>query len=477
MILKNANNVQLGSSQVSVIYKQGSVVWSLYSPANLIATWLATISNIGGVTPSSTVQTAALNLLTTLNANGVLPKIIRMNLFCGGDWKASFVPLVATVGQPYDYNGKYAPNSSTQGPFGTSDWSLAQGFSAASNNNLSVGGNGTSNTSANVAKIIDTTVPENYFTNTNYSCHFSCYTSGPSPNNTLRNITDMGASAPFNGINQNFVFQTAYTGNSAQYSLWNCFTQDTSSTAGGLLPGPMVRPMGFFVGSRLSQNYSALYRDTGIVGVAANNNNPDTNTATPISVGTSTICVFGRGGSGSYGVNKGVTNLCDRSMYMYSIGTGLTQSDVIVFQNAITTFNTAIGRTNYVGYGYGGIPSSGITFRQPVNANLSGFYGDVVGTNIVVGMLFSYGINPISFTVTGTVDDDVTFNGVVYQKNQFPYNGGANGTHDFSYTSTLQPGQTITIGAVNNYCCGYGLNCTIYSTDPNGSSLNFIYTG
>jgi hypothetical protein len=487
MILNNADNVKIGSRQVDTIYHQGNIVWSKNAPSTLLTQWLTTISNIGGVAPSSTVQTAATNLIGTLYNSGVLPKILRLNLFCGGDWKASFVPLVVTsgCGLAYDYNGRYAPNSVTPGNFGASDWSLTTGFNAASNSTLNNGsGNGVATIAT--AKIIDTTVPENYFSSLS-SCHFACYISaGAASGSTLAQYTDMGVAAtvttPGGNVTQNFTLQAAYGGDTSQGSLWNSFAQgspvlSTGDTAGGTLPGKMLAPLGMFVGSRQSKNYSVLCRDGSPIAVRTSDSiNPNTNTFSTPVLGPSTICVFGRGGTGTYGGNgnKTATNLSDRGMYMYSIGTGLTVSDILIFQNAINTFNTAIGRTNYSGYGYGGTPTGGsYTFNQTLTKSLPG--NSLLGVNNYIGSVINNYTAPITISISGSVDDDVTFNDVVYQPGQFVYANGLNGAHNFSNTITIPAGQSVIIGVVNNFYFGCGISATIVSTDSNASG-NLVYT-
>jgi hypothetical protein len=47
------------------------------------------------------------------------------------------------------------------------------------------------------------------------------------------------------------------------------------------------------------------------------------------------------------GAAKGITDVTDRTMSMYSIGTRMSDSEVAIYNNLISTFNTAIGRTNY----------------------------------------------------------------------------------------------------------------------------------
>lgn len=67
-----------------------------------------------------------------------------------------------------------------------------------------------------------------------------------------------------------------------------------------------------------------------------------------------------------------------------------------------------------------------------------------------------------TLNVSGGVDDDVLINFSVYQPGQFPFNGGDpcgrgvpyNGSHNFSYSTTLAPGQTIDIRGRDNIAGG-----------------------
>lgn len=77
--------------------------------------------------------------------------------------------------------------------------------------------------------------------------------------------------------------------------------------------------------------------------------------------------------------------------------------------------------------------------------------------------------------VVGTADDEVLFNGVVYEPGVYPFNWnnfgnpcgsvtGDNGAHQFSYTHTLQPCEQLRIGVKDNgfggfYSVSWSLRC------------------
>jgi len=341
-----------GSTPVNAVFSGNSLLW--VGPAD-ISEWLTRITAAGGQAPSSTVQDACKMLLGRLKAYNLYPKILRLNLFCGGDWIGSMVPLIVTqgIGQSYDYNGKYAPGNAS-GPFVASDWTLANGFNASGNNALQVSGNVTGNTNAtsNKIRIIDSTIPQSALSG--YSAHFAAYITGASPNSSITQHTDMGV---IGSGAQNFVLQAAYGGNTSTSSRFNCYAQD-STAAGGTLTTYLTTPTGFFVGSRVSTwasggaptapttSSNAIYRNASLISYRVGSN-PNTTYGTP-NLDTSTITVFGRGSVGTYASSSRVVgNATDRSMSMYSIGYGLTATDVSNYQSILALFNTAIGRTNY----------------------------------------------------------------------------------------------------------------------------------
>lgn len=78
---------------------------------------------------------------------------------------------------------------------------------------------------------------------------------------------------------------------------------------------------------------------------------------------------------------------------------------------------------------------------------------------------------PVTLLITGVVNDDVLFNGVIYQAGQFPFNwtGGANpcgstnadnGVHNFSYTKVLALDEILTLQCLDRGFAG-GLTCKI----------------
>ena len=326
-----------------------------------ITNWVANIKAAGLPTPSYyNLQTTNLFLLSLSGAN-IRNKIKRLNLFNGGDggdWRASFFPIINDIGNTYDYCGS-ATNIAQFGTtsFRSTDWSLTSGFNAqgaypAGNTRAQVSG-GIADT---YTKWIDTTVAINNpvfssdSVNPLYNIHMSVYTTAYGTGNGQ--VTDIGATAgtptPFFTALQSAYSSTFPSNQLFGASRWNSYQQDTNSLAGGsLISSRYISPVGFFVGSRLNQSYSTIYKDGSIItGFGGGSINPDTNFATSATLNNDTIVVFGRGNHTTSGARK-INDFNDRCIGMYSIGLGLTDTDAANFNNIVTAFNTAIGRPIY----------------------------------------------------------------------------------------------------------------------------------
>ena len=320
---------------------QGALSTAYVSP-DLVA-WVKTLKNNSLTLPSNTVLSALEALIEGLQNTGLRSKISRLNLFCGGDYISSFFPIIKDVGLTWDYNGIYGSTVSSlaNGPFQAADWSISTGFNAANNANYVVSGNVNGNTNTNTLKVIDTTFAENNSNINNYSAHLATYISGINAGSAITLTTDMGAPATFN-------MQAGASGNNASNVIRsNIYAQTTQDTATYTYSSGFA-PQGFYVGSRTSNTSNTIYKN-GSAPSATNNPNTQTALTTPPTSTTSFI-LFGRAATGNAGpgaASKAITNVTDRTMSMYSIGSGLTNTDVANYNNLIKAFNTAIGRTNY----------------------------------------------------------------------------------------------------------------------------------
>jgi hypothetical protein len=323
-------------------FKVQGAISTTYGSPDLIA-WIKTLTNNSLTLPSSTVLFALEALMFGLQSTGLRSKIQRLNLFCGGDYISSFFPIITDVGLTWDYNGQKGATVSalSTGPFQAADWSLTSGFNAANNATYVSAGNVIGNTNTNTLKVIDTTFAENNSNINNYSAHLATYISGINAGSAITSTADMGAPATFN-------MQAGAGGNNGTNIIRsNIYAQTTQDTATYTYSSGFA-PQGFYVGSRTSNTSNTIYKN-GSAPSATNNPNTQTALTTPPTSTTSFI-LFGRATTGNAGpgaANKAITNVTDRTVSMYSIGSGLTNTDVSNYNNLIKNFNTAIGRTNF----------------------------------------------------------------------------------------------------------------------------------
>ena len=320
---------------------QGTISTTFGSP-DLLA-WINRLATNNLPIPSNAVLSALEILLAGLSNYGIRSKILRLNLFCGGDFYGSFFPIIKDIGLNWDYNGAKGSTvvDLNNGPFQAADWSLTTGFNATNNVNYVVSGNVTGNTNTNTLKVIDTTVAGNNSNINNYSVHLATYISGINSGSTITNTTDLGTTTSFN-------MQGGSGGNAANNTIRSNIYAQTSQDTATYSYSSGFSPQGFYVGSRTSNTSNTIYKN-GAAPSATNNPNTQTALTTPPTSTTSFI-LFGRPTTTNAGPgagNKAITNVTDRTISMYSIGSGLTSSDVTNYNNLIKNFNTTIGRTNY----------------------------------------------------------------------------------------------------------------------------------
>jgi hypothetical protein len=357
MITANIRDASLGYTPVTAMCLGNSVLWqapkSAISEANnwLSAIYQARLANggVGFLPPSSTVFNATKDFLTTLYLTGLRAKILRLNLFAGGDYLASFVPLIRDAGAPYwDYNGIYGSTASqlANGPFTAQMWSLLEGFNPYSVNNLITG---TSSAGAYLDTGISASATSPFLASlSNYSVHFACCVStiGNKDANTEIGINGRGSYVALRANWLNYTSTQAmpgfytYSGSTTSYSTPNALIWS---------PAPPFDPRGFIVGTRTSNNYTAFYRKGALPPGKAGYYNPNT---TPVSYSpleaVATVVIFAGGNNAPLGSPKVIAGgYTDRALTMYSIGAGLTDSEVALFTSAVATFNNAIGRSNF----------------------------------------------------------------------------------------------------------------------------------
>jgi hypothetical protein len=62
---------------------------------------------------------------------------------------------------------------------------------------------------------------------------------------------------------------------------------------------------------------------------------------------------------------------------------------------------------------------------------------------------------PVRLTASGSVDDEVLFDGEVFEPGVYVFLDGKNGRHNFTRQITLPPGATVTIQVQDNFPSGY----------------------
>lgn len=359
MNLTDASSLKVGSQSVSAVYCGGTPIWPPTSTE--VNSWTAAIAAAGLPAPSAPVVTAARNLVNALYAANIRQKIFRLNLFAGGDWRSSFFPLIRDVGPAWDWNGRFGSTVADLGnasaPFIASDWSLAGGFDPSRINQSITG----TQQNANGA-YIDTGIPMNHPSFTGGSIHLACH------------VNSLGVKADV----ADFLSEMGALNNGAALLLranYKSYFNATRGTPGFLTYGSLYAsdgphallytadnfpfdPRGFSIGTRTSLNWTAFYKNGYLPSAYYTGTqhffNPNSNLATVPSMDATTITIFsdgyGRGGSGPGGLGvtrPGNRNYSDRQITMYSIGTGLTDTEIAAFTAAIADFNAAIGRTNY----------------------------------------------------------------------------------------------------------------------------------
>lgn len=372
MIPADITTAKYGQSQVNAIYLGPNLVWNgpTATATQDVNSWLTAIAaarsangGSGFVAPSQTVVDATIVFLAGLYATGLRNKIYRLNLFNGGDWLSSFIPIIRNAGNAsWDYNGTKGSSASQlqTGPFTSSMWSLTGGFDASAVNSSIVG---KSSTGAYLDTGISTS--NSTFLNAliNYNIHCACYVSTLGTKyGTTPDLTEIG----LYGGNNSIMFLRAnvkpyYTdslGNTNQRGTPGFYTYNGATTSDGTnaliysSANSSFDPRGFSVGVRTANNFTAFYKNNSLPTAyytgTSNYYNPNTN---PASYGTvtslSTVTIFNDSANAGLGASKNANCNSDRAMTMYSIGAGLTDADVTNFTNLIQNFNTAIGRTNF----------------------------------------------------------------------------------------------------------------------------------
>ena len=263
------------------------------------ADWRARVIANGGTVSGSTLQ-AVSRLCTSISSAGIRDRFYRLGIFAGDNLNAALVPLYrgptfggTTYGNATDTNN---------GPFLSADFSESVGLNA----NGSVG---------NSSKYLDTGLaPDDTPTGSTVG-HASVWKgAGSSGAATLSFIGSRTALAFW------YMRQNASTDNLTGNWGVGAFVGSTSDTAAGLV-----------LHTRDASGY-VLYKNTSSIGTAG--------ASTPGGNANDFVVFNHRGTDGSVASVAGWPFVISS----YSIGNSLSSAEVTSYYNALTAFNTAMGR-------------------------------------------------------------------------------------------------------------------------------------
>jgi hypothetical protein len=261
------------------------------------------LANGGTVSPST--MKAVSDLTIAINAqSGLRASITRLNLFCGDNINACFVPLYLA-----EASGAAAKGNVTD---------LNNNFD--SGDYVESGPNG-GLTSNGVSKFLRTGLPQNAVSST--SCHLSISLAGITNSNTCLYL---GCAFNFPaGLNDMGRVDTGGSNFQALHRLGSLVLNNPVA--------PFAGTETHLISTRTSSNNAVMYRS----GVAVNTQtSPQSATFSnaPYSIFASTTNESGTT-AGAFTAGRG---------RMYSIGAGLTAAQSLAFSVAVAQFNSALGR-------------------------------------------------------------------------------------------------------------------------------------
>jgi len=274
------------------------------------AAWRSAVVANGGSVSASTVK-AVSTFCAAIDAASLRDRFYRLNLFAGTGLNAALVPLYR--GPTYGGTTYGNTTDTNNGPFVSVDY-VETGASGG------LKGNGTS-------KYLDTGfTPDDFASQT--SVHLSMSgTSLETASNPNNSTGDRFAVGSFNGPDgtlYDLSIAAYYPPADQRASRMSSFTRAGFSATGRASESLLV-------GSRTGSNLLTLYADktsvgTDLAGVTA-------------SGSTRPFFVFALNLSGTAGVFTAAR------LRAYSIGSGLTSSQVAAFTDAVSDFHTALGRS------------------------------------------------------------------------------------------------------------------------------------
>lgn len=251
------------------------------------AAWAAAVTTNGGTYSASTLA-AVSTFCKAAKASGYWSKLNRINLFCGDQLAACLVPLKVGGGSATETNVNFVAG----------DYSEATGLT----------GNGSTKClRTGLVPSASLTLNDTHLAVYNRSSGTAGFSIGALDSTSQTTVLY----APFEG---------GTTGLSDQYN---------QTVGAGRVASTLTAPFGFVVGSRTAAAAHAIYRNGSLL---------NSNTGSGGSLSTFEIYVGATNQAGT------ATTLSTGAMAGYSIGSGLTSTDVSNYNTDMQSFQQALGR-------------------------------------------------------------------------------------------------------------------------------------
>lgn len=248
--------------------------------------WAGAVTANGGTYSAATLA-AVSTFVKAAKTSGYWTKLNRINLFCGDQLAAALVPLKVGGGGSTDTNVNFV----------SGDYSESTGLT----------GDGTTKY-LKTGLIPSTSLALN-------DTHMAVYN---------RSSTGSGTAVGCLNSTSQKMSLTAPFSDSKLYS-----EQYNATNAAGQLSLAITTPYGFLAGSRTASNAHAIYRNGSSIAAS---------TGSGGSLPTVEMYVFGRNDSGALAVGANM------AFGAYSVGSGLTSSDITAYNTHMEAFQDALGR-------------------------------------------------------------------------------------------------------------------------------------
>jgi len=278
--------------------------------------WHNRVITNGGRVSSSTLK-AVSNFCRRIDADGIRDKFLRLNLFCGNDLNACFTPLY--LGPSFGGTQYGDPQDGNFGPFGSIDYTETGAGGGLSGNNA---------ISAYLDTGLDSTTPFSTMGITYNNIHGAVY------------LSNLGTTESWMGgvIGGNvFGFEGGdYAGVSVFWGFGE--SQNWNFPAGSYVSNTTCSNEGLIVGNLKSGNDVFSIENTSCTDSSSNSNVAGIYTATNIYI------MRGPYGYALPGDPEPSYNSTDDTVAGYSLGLGLSSSELTSYYSALNSFQTALGR-------------------------------------------------------------------------------------------------------------------------------------